>query len=146
MLVILFVFGRTGFSSRSIVSWLHNLFPAWDVRVLSRAELIARKGFHLAGYLLLGFLLLRGLEAVWLLVSRRCPERGVVDGRVDRLSPASREIIVYVTLFLILCFAYFDELHQRRVPERVFSEKDVIIDVVGALIGMVVTSWKRRPD
>lgn len=143
MTVILFLFGRTAFSSRSIVSWLRHLFPAWDARLLSRLELVARKGFHVAGYFVLGFLLLRGLEWSWGWASRQLGKRARGHGQLGHPSAAGEEILIQVTLLLILCFAVADEVHQSYVPERVFSERDVLIDIAGAVLGVMISSRKR---
>lgn len=58
------------------------------------------------------------------------------------------------TASMLICtgYAVFDEIHQSLVPGRGASIKDVVLDVVGVLIGIAIWSvfqkvlltWRKR--
>ena len=74
-------------------------------------EALIKKGAHMAGYGLLGVLIMRGLLAQGL---------------------SSREA-AYFAILLAVSFALTDELHQAFVPGRHATVLDVGIDYVGAV-------------
>lgn len=43
------------------------------------------------------------------------------------------------SLAFVLAFAFSDELHQRYVPGRTGSLEDMLIDLLGATLGLLVT-------
>jgi VanZ family protein len=58
--------------------------------------------------------------------------------------PAGR--IVWATLLWCALVATLDELHQRLVPGRTPLLSDVLIDLAGAMLGMVAMAlwWGKR--
>jgi len=128
-------------TARSIVRWLPAIAQAALIFVLS-----AQPNLHLAEQPLLDFLLHKlghlvvyGLLAAFVAWALEGP-RGELAG--GRRNGASR----WWALPLLLCFAYgaTDELHQTFVHGRGPSPVDVLIDGLGALLGLAVYSWLAR--
>jgi VanZ family protein len=46
-----------------------------------------------------------------------------------------------LTFLIAVCYAVLDEFHQRYVPLRHSSPKDVTIDTVGALLAQLMVWW-----
>jgi VanZ family protein len=90
--------------------------PGQDLPQFGWMDLFAKKGGHLFGYALLGIGYLRGL------VYRRIPTR--------------RDLIVAVALACL--YAATDEFHQRFTPDRSPAIQDVVIDTIGAAIGVSI--------
>jgi len=84
------------------------------------ADLLVKKGGHMAGYGLLALSYWYGLK--W-------------EGRHG-----------WLAWLLTVLYAASDELHQSFVPGRNASLVDVLVfDAIGALIGLVILSyWKKR--
>lgn len=49
-----------------------------------------------------------------------------------------REVIIY-TLFIILLYAVIDEFRQLYIPQRGSSVRDVVIDFIGGIIGVMIS-------
>jgi VanZ family protein len=77
-------------------------------------EVVLRKLAHLTEYAVLAILLARALTA----------------GGAPSAAIAVRIVVI------ALAYAISDEIHQGFVPNRMPSAVDVLIDVVGALIGL----------
>lgn len=75
---------------------------------------IVRKSAHLIAYLILGILVLHALRQVKLLSWHS----------------------VIGALIICVCYAISDEIHQLFIPGRSGEVKDVLIDSVGAIIGV----------
>lgn len=58
-----------------------------------------------------------------------------------------REVIIY-TLFIILLYAVMDEFRQLYIPQRGSSVRDVVIDFVGGILGVIIScliiTFKRK--
>ena len=99
-----------------ILRWFNPDIPA---ETIARVQFFVRKTAHLSEYAILAMLLWRALRHM--------------AHRPEKMS----------TLFLsvwLICwlFAASDEFHQSFVPSRTASPKDVMIDVIGALIGLTI--------
>jgi VanZ family protein len=100
-----------------LLKWVLDLFgidgSTW---MLGPFSLIIRKTAHLTVYaILMGFTL-----------------------RVFRLYWVGRKLLLYSLLFCMF-YAITDEYHQTFVPGRGGSPIDVLIDTLGALVGMAVS-------
>lgn len=62
-----------------------------------------------------------------------------------RTSGVAGSTAVAAALVLTAAYAIVDELHQRTVPTRTGRASDVLIDLAGALLALVVLR-RRRPD
>jgi VanZ family protein len=52
-------------------------------------------------------------------------------------------VLVFRTMAIVLVYAISDEIHQSFVPSRMPSPTDVIIDMIGALIGLgIFRAWE----
>ena len=52
----------------------------------------------------------------------------------------NREVIIY-TLFIVLLYAVIDEFRQLYIPQRGSSVKDVVIDFVGGVGGVMISQF-----
>ncbi len=77
-------------------------------------DVVAKKGGHALGYAFLGIAYLRGLTY--------------------RKSVSFRHIVLAVVLACL--YAATDEFHQRFTPDRTPAVQDVVIDTIGAAIGV----------
>ena len=93
--------------------------PGEDMPEFGGADTLLKKAGHMAGYALLAVSCLRGLAG----------------GRA-----VTRRLRILAILLSIL-YAASDELHQAFVPGRNPSPYDVMIDALGALLGVV--AWTR---
>ena len=110
--------------SRSLSLWLPVVLWAALIFALSQVpslnsglgiwDLVLRKLAHAAEYALLAALLLRALARTWL------------------------------AFLIALAYAASDELHQHFVRGRAGTPRDVAVDAVGALIGLVALFYGRR--
>jgi VanZ family protein len=119
---MIFIFmGSTDLLSAEHTSRFIGPFLRWFVPDLSDAtiasiQLVVRKGAHLTEYAILAVLLYRALHQ---------------DHR--RIGKA------FIVCFLIAAgYAALDELHQAFVASRTGSPWDVMIDCIGALLGVVI--------
>ena len=106
-------------TSRFLVPFLRWLDPQISAAALNSIPLIIRKLGHLTEYAVLAILLWRALRsaAVW---------------------KSTTSILFAVSLIGCAIFAASDEFHQSFVPSRTSSVNDVIIDICGATIGLVI--------
>jgi VanZ family protein len=105
-------------TSRIIVSLVRWFFPTISPLTLVRLEFFLRKAAHVSEYAVLAVLLYRAFVHT-MFQSRRVLSAGLV---------------------LLSCAAYAasDEFHQSFVPSRTASLRDVMIDVCGATLAMVL--------
>ena len=108
-------------SSRLLGPLLHWLFPHMTEPTRNELVTLARKCAHLTEYAVLALLFWRAL---------RKPFRG--DTRQWSWTQA-----LWSVLFVAV-YAATDEFHQLFVPGRGASVHDVVIDTVGACLGMLV--------
>jgi VanZ family protein len=113
-------------TSRYTVPFLVWLKPGMSPTAIWIIIVIARKCAHVSEYAVLGLLLWRALRSV----------------------PALRTktLMVFGAAFLgSALFAASDEFHQTFVQSRTPSVRDVLLDVAGALLGLLIgASFARR--
>ena len=106
-------------TSRFLVPFLRWLDPQISLAALNAIQFGIRKLAHLTEYAILAALLWRAL-------------RGGTRWQ------AKMSILVFLTWIACAIFAASDEFHQSFVPSRTSSPVDVMIDVIGALIGLAI--------
>lgn len=117
-------------TSRIIVPFFRWLIPTITPITLIRLEFFIRKAAHVTEYAVLALLLYRAFVHT-VFQSRRLLSAGVV---------------------LLACTAYAasDEFHQSFVPSRTASLRDVMIDLCGATIAVLlywsIGTRSRKPD
>jgi VanZ family protein len=105
-------------TSRFIVPILRWLKPEISLETLALIQFVVRKCAHLTEYAILALLLFRAvvsaanLKSMWIL-----------------------SVSVWITCVFV---AAMDEFHQSFVASRTAARHDVLIDVCGALIGIVL--------
>jgi len=98
-----------------ILRWLH---PGISPTRIEQVQLIARKTAHVSEYAVLSLLIFRAwANTVW----------------PSRLAGAA-----LITLLVSGAFAATDEFHQSFVPSRTASARDVMIDITGAILGLLI--------
>jgi VanZ family protein len=105
-------------TSRIIGPLIHWLFPTISPVTILRVEFFMRKVAHVSEYAVLAMLLYRAFVHA-ALKGRRALSAGLV---------------------LLLCAAYAatDEFHQAFVPSRTASLRDVMIDICGATLAVLL--------
>ncbi len=103
--------------TQALVDILANVFPDVGDMNLGVANHTVRKLGHFGVYLILGFLVCNGVWAA----SRKNSARGFLKAWA-----------------LCIVYAGLDELHQYFVPGRGAQFSDVLLDSLGALIGIVI--------
>ena len=106
-------------TSRIISPILWWLNPEVSAETIARVQFLLRKGGHITEYAILAMLLLRASRA---------------GAGLTMKVP----IAFAVTLLGCAIFAASDEFHQGFVPSRTSSLHDVMIDICGALIGLII--------
>ena len=124
----------TEHTSRILEPFLRWLDPNVSAETIEGVRLFVRKGAHLTEFGLMAWLAWR---ALW--KPKRKDER-----------PWSWRIAA-AALALVVIYAVTDEVHQRFVPNRTGSLKDVCIDTAGGILGLAATwccyRWRRtRPS
>jgi VanZ family protein len=98
-----------------ILRWLH---PAISPRTIGQVQIIVRKTAHITEYAVLAMLCFRAITmTLW-------PNRAV--------------LVAAIVLSCCAFFAASDEFHQSFVPSRTASLRDVVIDICGGAIGVVL--------
>src|SRR2546421_7896289 len=106
-------------TSRIIGPILRWFKPDVSTETIARLQFFVRKAGHLSEYAILATLIWRAL--------RRAAQR------------ERRMSILFVGAWLACAiFAATDEFHQSFVPSRTASPNDVMIDALGALIGLTI--------
>jgi VanZ family protein len=105
-------------TSRIIGPFLHWLYPTISPLTILRVQFFMRKVAHVSEYAVLAVLLYRAFVHTTL-KGRRAFSAGLV---------------------LLLCAAYAatDEFHQSFVPSRTATLRDVMIDVCGATLAVIL--------
>ena len=96
-----------------------------SARGLDLADLLLRKIAHVTEYAILTFLVFRAL-------------------RCRRTGPPGRSLFGWSGLFSV-AYAFTDELHQRFVPTRSGTLRDVVIDTAGVLLALAVLRIRSSP-
>jgi len=115
MVVIFLLSGKLGAQSGSLssstIADVQKYLPSLSEQV---AVLLVRKAAHILMYAVLGILTINLLSEYKL----------------------KRAVLVGYSLLIVAVYASFDEIHQYFVGGRSSSPRDVLIDVVGGLIGI----------
>jgi VanZ family protein len=107
-------------TSRFLVPFLLWLAPHISFKTIMTIQFFVRKAGHVTEYAILATLLWRVARHHW-------PLR-----REDFWKPAMLVLCVAMT------FAVTDEFHQSFFPSRTATAHDVIIDTVGAIVGLLI--------
>jgi len=106
-------------TSRVFVPFLRWLKPDISAEALAQIHFVVRKLGHIFEYALLAMLLWRAV-------------RSATNLRM-------KKSIVFVAVWLACgVFAVSDEFHQSFMPSRTAASSDVLIDICGATIGLVI--------
>jgi len=108
-------------SSRILGPILRKIFPHASEETIHKAVNAIRKCAHLTEYSIMALLLWRAL---------RKPVKN--DSR-----PWSRRL-AWTVVALVVIYAASDEIHQSYVPNREGRVSDVLIDTLGAAMGLLV--------
>ena len=106
-------------TSRFLSPFLRWLKPDISADAIAKVQLFVRKAAHLAEYAILAILLWRAL-------------RGGTD------LPVKMSLLLIAVWLVCGIFAIGDEFHQSFVTSRTASPHDVLIDICGATIGLVM--------
>jgi VanZ family protein len=106
-------------TSRFLVPFLRWLNPQISFATIAAIHFALRKLGHLTEYAIFAALLWRALR------------------RGTRL-PAKMSILFLFAWLAVAIFAVIDEFHQSFVPSRTASPVDVMIDICGAMIGLII--------
>ena len=106
-------------TSRFLVPFLRWFDPQISGATIAAIQLMIRKLGHITEYAILAMLLWRGLR------------------RGTRLQ-AKMSILFSLAWLAAAIFAVSDEFHQSFVPSRTASPVDVMIDICGAVVGLVI--------
>lgn len=117
--------GSAAHTSRFLGPLLHWLKPDLTRVQFETVQLCVRKAGHLTEYALLAILLARALLA-------SCSAR------------LRRPVVAALALGIAVLYAASDEWHQSFVPSRTASAGDVVIDAMGALLGLgLFFAWQK---
>jgi VanZ family protein len=117
-------------TSRFLVPFLCWIDPQISFATLNAIQLGIRKLGHLTEYAILAMLLWRAL-------------------RSGTRWQMKMSILFLVAALASAIFAASDEFHQSFVPSRTASPNDVMIDICGALIGLLgclMFAARKRPE
>jgi VanZ family protein len=106
-------------TSRFLIPFLHWLDPHMPIATAMTLQTLVRKLGHVTEYAILAALLWRAL-------------------RSGRSFQTRLALLFSVALFACAVFAASDEFHQSFVPSRTPAVHDVMIDICGAAIGLLI--------
>ena len=106
-------------SSRFFEPFLHWLFPSMSQPTVDDIHEVFRKCCHLAEYSILALLLWRAFSQP--------------PGNWREWS----QIKVRRVILIVMLYASTDEFHQAFVPTRTSRVTDVLIDTIGAVLGLL---------
>jgi VanZ family protein len=106
-------------TSRFLVPFLRWLDPQISFATIAAIHFALRKLGHLTEYAIFAALLWRALR------------------RGTRLQ-AKMSVLFLLAWLAAAIFAVFDEFHQSFVPSRTASPIDMMIDIFGAMIGLII--------
>lgn len=107
--------GESSHLSGGVLTFIHALIPMFDLHENEWIHTFVRKGAHLGAYLILGALFMIALRSSYQTTLRK------------------RAFIAFISSFL---YAISDEVHQLFVSGRSGQVTDVLIDSLGAAIGI----------
>ena len=116
-------------SSRYVVPFLLWMRPGMSPRAIWIIHVVVRKCAHVAEYAVLALLLWRALRSIPSLHTKMF-------------------IVFGAALVGCAVFAASDEFHQTFVKSRTPSVPDVLVDIAGALLGLLIASSfaRRHPE
>lgn len=106
-----------------IVETVEKIDPDIDIDIRNFNHIL-RKNAHFFSYLILSILVANALESSGLNGYR----------------------LMVLAILICVIYAITDEFHQLFVPGRGGQIKDVIIDSVGALVGILIYNFRRTKD
>src|SRR5438270_5098080 len=109
-------------TSRIIGPFLRWFKPDVSVETIAQVQFVVRKGAHVSEYAALAILLWRAFRR----------------GTRWRMKISA---LFATTCLVCTLFAISDEFHQSFVPSRTASPIDVIIDICGAVVGLLIC-WR----
>ena len=107
-------------TSRFLAPILRWLKPDISVATLDAVQFAIRKSAHVIEYAILVALLLRAAQHRW------------------TASRAHFWKVATVALFAAMTYAAFDEFHQSSVASRTATPRDVMIDTLGTVLGLMI--------
>lgn len=110
-------------TSRFIGPFLRWFAPDISPATIASVQFFVRKAAHLTEYAILGALLVRAILV-----------------RKERMS-ARYAVAIWL---VAVAWAALDEFHQSFVASRTGAPADVMIDAIGALIGLAMYRWFSR--
>ena len=108
------------------VIFAFSSIPGNDMPGFGIFDLLVKKGGHALGYALLALAILNWISPLW--------------GK----SPPPRKTL-FLAWVLTVLYAASDEFHQSFVPGRMASLLDVLIDAIGAFLGLVAYKFWQKP-
>ena len=113
-------------TSRFIGPFLRWLVSDISPESVAAVQLLVRKAAHVTEYAILAVLVFRALAG----------------------GKARTALQPWIVLGIAASYAALDEWHQSFVASRTGSPRDVVIDVCGALMGVLIYCWvsRRSPD
>ena len=115
--------GSIEHTSRFLIPFLQWMNPHISRAAIMTIQFFVRKAAHLTEYAVLAMLLLRAVRS----------------GTRDAFARQAILVLVIATLY-----ATTDEFHQTFAPSRTASAHDVMIDCLGALVGLAIYWTMRR--
>ena len=115
--------GSAEHTSRFLIPFLHWLNPHISGAAIMKIQFLIRKAAHLTEYAVLAMLLLRAVRSG------------------TRAAFARQAALVLV---IVAIYATTDEFHQTFTPSRTASAHDVMIDCLGATVGLLIYWTMRR--
>jgi VanZ family protein len=110
-------------TSRFLIPFLRWIAPNISPATVALIQLLVRKCAHLTEYAILASLLWRAFNA-----GQRRFWRAVIGA-----------------LAIATVYASLDEFHQSFIPSRTGAVEDVLIDCIGAMLGLAVCALARFP-
>ena len=112
--------GSFGHSSRIVAPFLRWLIPGISDNAIHSAVVVVRKGAHLTEFAVLALLVWRALR--W---------------AAGKMGAAWDWPLAGKAVLVVIVYAASDEFHQIFVPSREGTVRDVIIDAVGGVCGLL---------
>lgn len=145
-MIVIFIFsgqsgedsaGLSGEITEFVISVVYSDYDSYStekqMEIADTVHYIIRKGAHFTEYAILGILAV--MTALTNICSKGNVKMSKAESRRDTYFKAGAGAFVFSTLY-----AVSDEFHQNFVDDRAPGVKDVLIDSLGALAGIVFAS------
>ncbi|MGI4853907.1 MAG: VanZ family protein [Janthinobacterium lividum] len=132
LLAVLAIAGEStaGMSHAHTGVWLHKLLGSHlDSGALNRVNTALRKSGHLIGYGMVGLMTFHAVQITATLRKAAQP--------LCNMKQVAAVAGVLFTFFLAVC----DEVHQRYLPGRTASIRDVVLDTCGAILFLAAAEF-----